>query len=136
LETISSSLLDSGTVLLSSRAPVGYLAISAVPVAINQGFIALKPNERASNYFLLSWCRQNMAAIENRASGTTFAEISKQNFRPIPMLVPPPEVTRAFTAVVAPFYKRIALNVRESSRLATIRDLLLPKLITGELRLP
>ena len=58
---ISSGLLPAGTLLLSSRAPVGYLAIAAMQVAINQGFIALKCNERASNFFMLSWCQINMA---------------------------------------------------------------------------
>ena len=64
---ISSGLLPAGTLLLSSRAPVGYLAIAAMPVAINQGFIALKCNERGSNYFMLNWCQLNMAEIEGRA---------------------------------------------------------------------
>jgi len=86
---VSSGLLPAGTLLLSSRAPVGYLAIAAMPVAINQGFIALKCNERASNYFMLNWCQTNMAEIESRATGTTFAEISKQNFRPISVVLPP-----------------------------------------------
>ncbi|MFZ4780340.1 MAG: restriction endonuclease subunit S, partial [Terrimicrobiaceae bacterium] len=79
---ISSGLLPAGALLLSSRAPVGYLAIATMPVAINQGFIAMKCNERASNFFMLNWCQTNMAEIESRATGTTFAEISKQNFRP------------------------------------------------------
>src|ERR1035441_9576792 len=76
---ISSGLLPAGTLLLSSRAPVGYLAIAAMPVAINQGFIAMKCNERASHFFILNWCQVNMAEIESRATGTTFAEISKKN---------------------------------------------------------
>ena len=85
---ISSGLLPAGTLLLSSRAPVGYLAIASMPVAINQGFIALKCNEYASNYFMLNWCQSNMPEIESRATGTTFAEISKQNFRPIRVVLP------------------------------------------------
>ena len=63
-----------------------------MPVAINQGFIALKCNERASNFFMLNWCQTNMAEIESRATGTTFAEISKQNFRPIRVVLPPTEL--------------------------------------------
>ena len=65
---ISSGLLPAGTLLMSSRAPVGYLAISAIPVAINQGFIAMKCNDRASNHFMLNWCQTNMAEIEGRAT--------------------------------------------------------------------
>ena len=132
---ISSGLLPAGTLLLSSRAPVGYLAIAAMPVAINQGFIAMKCNERASNFFMLNWCQANMAEIESRATGTTFAEISKQNFRPIPVVIPSKEVMAAFTLKVAPLYTQIIANLHQSRTLATLRDTLLPKLLSGELSL-
>jgi len=131
---ISSGLLPTGTLLLSSRAPVGYLAIAAMPVAINQGFIAMKCNERASNFFMLNWCQTNMAEIISRASGTTFAEISKQNFRPILVELPPKELMAAFTEKVAPLYAQITANLHQSRTLATLRDALLPKLLSGELR--
>lgn len=130
---ISSGLLPAGTLLLSSRAPVGYLAIAAMPVAINQGFIALKCNDRASNYFMLNWCQTNMAEIESRATGTTFAEISKQNFRPIALVLPPKELMAAFTSKVVPLYAQITANLHQSRTLATLRDTLLPKLLSGEL---
>jgi type I restriction enzyme S subunit len=129
---ISSGLLPAGTLLLSSRAPVGYLAVAAMPVAINQGFIAMKCNERASNYFMLNWSQTNMAEIESRATGTTFAEISKQNFRPIRVVLPPKELMAAFTAKVAPLYAQITANLRQSRTLATLRDTLLPKLLSGK----
>ena len=132
---ISSGLLPAGTVLLSSRAPVGYLAIAAMPVAINQGFIAMKCNERASNFFMLNWSQTNMAEIESRATGTTFAEISKQNFRPIPVVLPPKELVAAFTAKVTPLYAQITANLHQSRTLATLRDTLLPKLLSGEIHL-
>ena len=70
LSTISSGLLPSGTVLLSSRAPVGYLAISTVPTAINQGFIAMICNGPISNYFMLNWSHFNMDEIKQRASSS------------------------------------------------------------------
>ena len=129
---ISSGLLPAGTLLLSSRAPVGYLAIAAMPVAINQGFIAMKCNELASNFFMLNWCQTNMAEIESRATGTTFAEISKKNFRPIPVVLPPKELMAAFTTKVAPLYAQITANLHQSRTLATLRDALLPKLLSGE----
>ena len=134
IANISSGLLPVGTLLLSSRAPVGYLAITAIPVAINQGFIAMKCNDRASSFFMLNWCQEKMAQIEARATGTTFAEISKSNFRPIPVVLPPINLMAAFTNTVAPFYGQITANVRQSKALATLRDTLLPKLLSGEIR--
>ena len=132
---ISSGLLPAGTLLMSSRAPVGYLAISAIPVAINQGFIAMKCSERASNYFMLNWCQTNMPEIEARATGTTFAEISKQNFRPIPMALPSKELMAVFTGKVTPIYAQITANLYQSRTLAALRDTLLPRLMSGELSL-
>jgi type I restriction enzyme S subunit len=135
ISKVSSGLLPAGTLLLSSRAPVGYLAIAAMPVAINQGFIALKCNDRATNFFMLNWCHTNMAEIQSRATGTTFAEISKQNFRPIRVVLPPKELIAAFTAKVAPLYAQITANLHLSRTLASLRDTLLPELVSGELEI-
>ena len=136
LAKISSGLLPVGTVLLSSRAPVGYLAIAQIPVCVNQGFIAMICDGPVSNYYVLNWTQVHMPEIKRRASGTTFAEISKRNFRPIPVLVPSQEVMAAFDAIAEPVYAKIRLKLEESRTLAALRDTLLPRLISGELRVP
>ena len=133
LAQISSGLLPKGTVLLSSRAPIGYLAIAEVPVAINQGFIAMKPRTDVPNLFLLLWARAAHEDILARANGSTFLEISKANFRPLRVVEPSLSVLDAFDRIARPLYERIVSNVRESSALAAMRDTLLPKLISGEL---
>ena len=89
IDCISSGLLPPGTVLMSSRAPVGYLAIAGVPTAINQGFIAMVCDGPLPPTYVLQWALSSMDAIHGRASGTTFPEISKKNFRPLPVVVPP-----------------------------------------------
>ncbi len=134
LAQISSGLLPVGTVLLSSRAPIGYLVIAEVPVAINQGFIAMKPRKGASNLFLLLWSDFAHDDILSRANGSTFLEISKANFRPIPSVAPPAQVMETFDQHVRALYQRIVENERESCTLSALRDALLPKLISGELR--
>lgn len=134
LAKISSGLLPVGTVLLSSRAPIGYLAISEVQVAINQGFIAMICDRRLSNAFVWLWTLENMDAIIAKANGSTFQEISKGNFRPLPVIAAPAPVLRAFDTIAKPLYQRIADNERESRTLAQTRDLLLPRLMSGELR--
>lgn len=135
IEKISSGLLPVGTVLLSSRAPIGYLAIAEVPTAINQGFIAMKCDGILPNVFVLFWCRENMDVILGNANGSTFQEISKSNFRPIPVIVPPELILNAFRERTGAFYRHIVENERESQTLAQLRDTLLPKLISGELRI-
>jgi len=134
LQQISSGLLPVGTVLLSSRAPIGYLAISQIPVAINQGFIAIKCKEEIPNYYMLHWLKENMEAIVGRANGTTFLEISKSNFRPMPIAVPPADKMKTFVELVEPLYIKIVANLRESHTLAALRDALLPRLMSGEVR--
>lgn len=133
---ISSGLLPAGTLLMSSRAPIGYLAIAAVPTAINQGFIAMPPGGQLPPSYLLFWARTNMELIKQKANGSTFMEISKTAFRPIRVVVPSAEVITAFSAVAEPLLKRIELNERHKSTLAETRDTLLPRLISGKLRLP
>ena len=136
LAKISSGLLPVGTVLLSSRAPIGYLAIAEVPTAINQGFIAMKCDGALPNVFVLPWCRESMDAIVGNANGSTFQEISKSNFRPLRVVVPSDPVLTSFTRSAGPLYRQLAENERESRSLAQLRDTLLPKLISGELRVP
>ncbi|MDO5102020.1 MAG: restriction endonuclease subunit S [Lautropia sp.] len=136
LAKISSGLLPVGTVLLSSRAPIGYLAIAEVPTAINQGFIAMRCHGALPNVFVLPWCRESMDAIVGNANGSTFQEISKSNFRPLRVVIPSESVLKYFTRSAVSLYRQLADNERESRSLAQLRDTLLPKLISGDLRVP
>lgn len=77
-----------------------------------------------------------MEVIKGRANGSTFMEISKKAFRPIPALVPSAEVLAAFEQVVGPLFERLVANERQAQTLTRIRDTLLPRLISGQLRLP
>ncbi len=133
VDKISSRQLPLGTVLLSSRAPIGYLAMTDVPVSVNQGIIAMICDGGLPNLYVLHWTKASMDIIKSRAGGTTFAEISKRNFRPIPTVVPPPNVLNAFMDAVRCLHDRIALNTRQNRRLAGLRDTLLPKLLSGEI---
>lgn len=136
LARISSGLLPAGTLLMSSRAPIGYLAISQVPTAINQGYIAMPPGGRLPPLFMLFWCRENMDVIKGRANGSTFMEISKKAFRPILAIVPDAEIIQAFLNVADPLFQRLIEGERQAQALASLRDSLLPRLISGQLRVP
>ncbi len=135
VDRISSKLLPTGTVLFSSRAPIGYVAIAEVPTAVNQGFIAMVCQKRLPNTFVLFWCREKLDDIKDRSGGSTFAEISKKAFRPIPVVVPPEKILTAYDGIIRPHYRRIVANSRENESLAQTRDFLLPKLMSGEIRL-
>ncbi len=133
LKCISSGLLPVDTVLMSSRAPVGYLALAKIELAINQGYIAMICHKNLSNVYVLQWCQHNMDEIKQRASGTTFAEISKKNFKPMIVIVPNNAILCFYSKQVKNIYEIIETNVREMSALADCRDVLLPKLLNGEI---
>ena len=135
LSKISSGLHPPGTLLLSSRAPIGYLAISEVPVAINQGFIAMPPRTFPSNWYMLHWCRASHDEIMSHANGSTFLEISKSNFRQIPMIIPGEKLLMTYDSVEETLFRRISVNQKESLALVEQRNELLPMLLSGELPL-
>lgn len=135
LKKISSGLLPKNTVLMSSRAPVGYLALAKIEVAINQGYIAILPNMKYSAEYLIQWCEANMAEIKGRASGTTFQEISKKNFREISFVCPDDKVVVSYTKTVKTLYDEITSKAKENQSLINLRDTLLPKLMSGEISL-
>ncbi|WP_334070387.1 restriction endonuclease subunit S [Burkholderia cepacia] len=131
VQCISSGLLPSGAVLMSSRAPVGYLAIAGVSTAINQGFIAMICDGPLPSTYILQWANASMDAIHARASGTTFPEISKKNFRSLPIVVPPPGVIAAFQSLAAPFFELLTATVKDDEALAATRAYLQPRLLSG-----
>jgi len=134
LKQISSGLLPVGTLLLSSRAPIGYLALTEIPVAINQGYIAIICNKIVSNYFMFLWCKANMEMIENAGNGSVFQEISKSAFRTLDFLIPPKEKIKHFDKEIEPMFQKIKSNTQQIRTLTQLRDTLLPKLMSGEVR--
>jgi type I restriction enzyme S subunit len=133
LAQIGSGLLPVGTVLMSSRAPIGYLAISDIPVAINQGYIAIACDKLVSNYFMYLWCKVNMEQIKNAGNGSTFEEISKSNFKALITMKPSKEAILKFDTTVEPVFAKIKTNQKQIQTLEKLRDNLLPKLMSGEM---
>jgi type I restriction enzyme S subunit len=121
--------------LLSSRAPIGYTAITDIEVAVNQGIAAMVCDGALPTYYTYFWVKENLDTIISHANGSTFLEISKGNFRKIEALLPDTRAARAFSELVAPMFQQIANATKESKTLAAIRDALLPKLISGEVPL-
>jgi type I restriction enzyme S subunit len=136
LQKISSGLLPVHSVLMSSRAPIGYLSINAVPTAINQGFIALRVSERFTPLYLLFWLQIKMSEIKNRAGGGTFAEISRTAFKSIPFIVPNEEVLQKFAEIAEPILLQLGTLTLQNQRLIELRDALLPRLMSGALQIP
>lgn len=131
---IGSGLLPEGTLLLSSRAPIGYLAITNIPVAINQGYIALLPGSMFSTFYTYLWLQKYMREIISAANGSTFLEISKGSFKKVSCVIPEKNILNDFQTVITLIFKKILLNILQIKTLSKMRDTVLPKLMKGEVR--
>ncbi|VUS38097.1 restriction endonuclease subunit S [Klebsiella huaxiensis] len=135
LKKISSGLLPTDTVLMSSRAPIGYLALAKTPMAINQGYIAIPSSKNLSPEYIIYWLENIMDDIKGMAGGTTFAEISKGAFKTISLVIPSKNIVDEFTRLAHQHFGKVVSNTEQINALTTLRDTLLPKLISGELSL-
>lgn len=112
LENSATKLFPSGAVLMTSRATIGEVVINRIPMATNQGFINVVCDPRvAHNEYLAFWIRQNKRVFEERAHGVTFREISKSNFKEIPITLPPLPEQRAIAHTL-----RTVQTAREARR--------------------
>jgi len=134
VKQISSDIMPKGTLLLSSRAPIGYIAISQIPISINQGYIAIQ-GKLVSNLFMLFWLKQNMDVVKSKANGSTFQEISKSNFKEIETIIPSEEILKQFEELANPIFEKIVENVFQIQTLTQTRDTLLPKLMSGKIEI-
>jgi type I restriction enzyme S subunit len=97
------------------------------------GFITCIPNERVPLFFLLHWLRHHVPEFIRLGTGATFKEITRGTFRKLKILLPPPSRVVAFEEAVAPYCELILAQERKNRALRAARDLLLPKLLSGEL---
>jgi type I restriction enzyme S subunit len=129
----SSGEIPKMSLLMSSRAPVGYLAFNALPVSINQGIAAFVA-KKLSTFYAWAWCHENMPIIKANANGSTFQEIGKGVLRTIPMIEPSEAVISAFDVLAQTIFSRMVELSVEAESVISLRDELLPKLLSGELR--
>ena len=136
LRESSARLMPKGTVLFSSRAPIGYIAIAKNAVTTNQGFKSVVPFENISSEYIYLLLKNSINEIESRATGSTFKEISGGEMKKVPIILPPKEIIRKFNEIATTLGKTQASLEDENNILMSIRDTLLPKLMSGEIRVP
>lgn len=110
----SATLMPAGSVIMSTRAPIGYVAIAANELSTNQGFKSIVPYEKGSEEYLYYFCKANIHDFEQRASGTTFKELSKRAFADTQILYPPLSVQQEIVSRVKSLFSvldRIAAAV-------------------------
>lgn len=135
LQKSSAKLFPNYSLLLTSRATVGEVTINTKDACTNQGFITIIPNEKFHVYFLHGWLLTKIGTVKLLASGSTFPEISKTNFRNLDFLIPASSVLKKYEELIKPIYKKIEINILQIQTLTKTRDALLPKLMSGKLRI-
>lgn len=121
----STKLMPAGTVLFTSRAPVGTVAIAMNDICTNQGFKSVIPKKEIGTAFVYYFLKENKQLIESHASGTTFMEVSGTVLKSIPAIVPKPEVASRFAAICMPLFEEQRQNELEIGRLQELRQTLI-----------
>lgn len=129
----SATKMPAGTVLFSSRAPIGYIAIAQNEVTTNQGFKSVVPNENIGTAYVYFLLKNLLPTIEGMASGSTFKEISGTGMKSVPTIMPDMSTIQRFNIFCEPIFKEQEVLEAENHRLSILRDFLLPKLMSGEL---
>jgi len=133
--TAPTRFAETGDTLVSVRAPVGDLNIANERCAVGRGVAAIRhrSGSRSFTYYSMNHLGEHFSQFE--AEGTVFGCINKADFERLPFVVPVPDILAVFDRIVLPLDDRLETNERQSLILASIRDALLPKLISGELRI-
>lgn len=129
----SATLMPKGTVLFSSRAPIGYIAIADAQVSTNQGFKSIVPFENVGTAFIYYFLKENLSAIENVASGSTFKEVSGSTMKNFGAVIPDNDTLAEFQRFCTPLFEQQRALEYECCYLAELRDTLMPKLMNGEI---
>lgn len=133
LKNSSARLLPPETILMTSRASIGYFALMDYPVCTNQGFISIIPEQDHSRMYLLFNLMNRIEEMTSLATGSTFKELSKRTFRSLTILWPADDILEKFNDAVYPMIQQIRVIKKQNSQLAQARDLLLPKLMSGQI---
>ncbi len=129
----SAKLLPKGSVLFSSRAPIGYVAIAADETATNQGFKSVVPKEEIGTAFVYCFLIRNRQRIADMGAGTTFPEVSGKMMKSVKLAVPSQVDCAEFDSFAGPVLRQQEALEKESRKLIALRDALLPKLMSGEI---
>ncbi len=133
LKKSSAKLFPPGSVMMTSRATIGVVSITTTAATTNQGFITTIPNECLPSSYIYFWLQSNVDLFMSLAGGATFKELRKSTFRELPILVPSGSEIEHFKERVGPMMALISNLLRQNQVLLEARDLLLQRLVSGEL---
>ena len=133
LASCNSRLFAKDTTFITARGTVGKVSLAQKPMAMNQSCYALVPKQGFDELFLFAAVRDAVEHFKQVAVGGVFDAIVVDTFKVIPFVLPDAEVTRAFGNAVRPLFQQVETLLLQNTQLAHARDLLLPKLMSGQL---
>ena len=134
VENSSTKILPAGTTVISARGTVGRLACLGIPMAMNQTCYGIRGASGYPNYFTYWNVRNTVNALQARTHGTIFDTITRDTFKIAESLLVSTDIANAFESTVAPLMERLLSSLNESFVLSAERDALLPKLVSGGVR--
>lgn len=133
LQKSSAKLMPKGSVLLSSRAPIGYVAVASAELCTNQGFKSVVPNERYGTEFVYYSIQNMVSYFKSLGTGSTFTEISKRDVENANVILPPKEYVLKFNNISTSLGEKRKNAEEENKELTSLRDFLLPMLMNGQI---
>ena len=127
-KSCSTKLMPKGTVLLTSRAPVGTVAIATVELCTNQGFKSIVPKKELGTEFVYYFLKENKALLDSHSSGTTFMEISGSVLKSIPAFIPSEKALNAFRDACRPAFEVQKQNEIEIQQLYELQQVLIARI--------
>lgn len=132
LTNSSAKLMPKGTVLLTSRAPIGYIGIAINEVCTNQGFKSIVPNKKYGSEFIYYTIQKMVAYLRSLGTGSTFTEISKNIVAQVKIVLPEKNVVNKFEKIISEISSQRRILEEENRELVSLRDFLLPLLMNGQ----
>ena len=129
----SAKILPIGTVLMTSRASVGFFGIIEAPSCTNQGFISVVPHDAGARMYLLHNLMHRVEEVRSHAGGSTYKEINKGKFKALPIVFPEGILLHEFEEQASTLHAQVRNLHKSNQKLALARDLLLPRLMNGEI---
>jgi type I restriction enzyme S subunit len=134
VENSSTNIFPVGTTIITARGTVGKLALAGVPMTMNQSCYGIKGVKRYPDYYIHFLLKRAINELQQNTHGTVFETITRQTFDGVEIIVPPAILAQKFDVIIQSHLEKIRNNLMESRTLAQIRDALLPKLMSGEIR--
>ena len=135
IKNSAAQILPKGSTIISARGTVGKLALVGSPMAMNQSCYGVRGVKGYGDFFTHFVLRQATTSLQQRTHGTVFDTITRQTFETLDCIFPPENLTQIFDRAVSPLLTQIHANLHQSRTLATLRDTLLPELLSGGLQI-